>query len=237
MFPDLTHRRREIEWMDAPDADPAELERSLRFIRRVNAVLGYTRQTISHLEQFSRNWRHGERIAIVDFATGSADVPRAILRWADKRGFDVRIVGLDLHPATAGIASTQAKHPHLSIVRASALAAPFASGSFDYALTSMFLHHLDEGDAVRVLGEMGRVARRGIIASDLLRDRRAYAWISLFTLAAGPMVRHDARVSVAQSFQQVEILKLRDRAGVGFTQFHRHFGHRFALAGERSKMG
>jgi 2-polyprenyl-3-methyl-5-hydroxy-6-metoxy-1,4-benzoquinol methylase len=233
-LPDLTHRRREEEWMDAPDADPAELQRSLKFIRRVNALFGYTRQTISHLERFSKRWQSGERITIVDFATGSADVPRAILRWAGRRGFDVRVVGLDLHQATAAIALASEKDPRLEVICASAMAAPFESGSFDYAITSMFLHHLDEDQVVNVLGEMNRIGRRGIIASDLLRDRRAYGWISLFTLAAGPMVRHDARVSVGQAFVEAEVLTLRDRAGVGFADFHRHFGHRFVLAGERA---
>jgi SAM-dependent methyltransferase len=146
---------------------------------------------------------------------------------------DVRIVGFDLHAGTARLAKAQAKHPNLSIICASAMEAPFEAGSFDYAVTSMFLHHLDEDAAVRVMGEMGRVARRGIIVSDLLRNRRAYAWISLFTMTAGPMVRHDARVSVAQAFNEDEIVKLRDRAGIGFAHFHRHFGHRFVLAGER----
>ena len=232
-FPDLAHRRREHEWMDAPDADPAELARSLRFIRRINALFGYTRQTISHLEEFSKRWHKGERITIADFATGSGDVPAAILRWAKGRGFDVRVVGIDLHPGTARVAKAQARDERLSVVCASAMAAPFETGSFDYALTSMFLHHLDEADAVRVLAEMGRVARRGIVASDLLRDARAYAWISLFTLAAGPMVRHDARVSVAQAFCEEEVLGIAQRAGMGFARFHRHFGHRFVLAGER----
>jgi hypothetical protein len=81
---------------------------------------------------------------------------------------------------------------------------------------------------------MGRVARRGVIAADLLRHRRAYAWITLFTLASNPMVRHDARVSVAQAFNRAEVLDLRDRAGLQFAQFYRHFGHRFVLAGERA---
>jgi SAM-dependent methyltransferase len=233
MFPNLTHRHREPEWMDAPDADPDELARSLKFIRRVNALFGYTRQTISHLETFSKRWQKGERITIADFATGSGDVPAAILRWAHPRGFDVRVVGIDLHLETARVAKAQARDRGFSVVCASALAAPFETGSFDYALTSMFLHHLDDADAVRVLWEMGRVARRGIIASDLLRSRRAYAWIGLFTLAAGPMVRHDARVSVAQAFCEDEIVKLRDRAQLGFAKFHRHFGHRFLLAGEK----
>src|SRR4051812_36579827 len=97
----LSRRQREPEWMDAPDIDAAQLRRSLAFIRRVNRLLGYTRATLWHLERFSRAWKPGERITLIDLATGSADIPIDILRWADRRGFDVRIVGLDLHAETA----------------------------------------------------------------------------------------------------------------------------------------
>src|SRR5438046_10434997 len=85
----LAQRRREAEWMDAPDADPAVLADSLRFIRRVNRLFRYTRATLSHLQRFSRSWKPGERIRVIDFATGSADVPLAIVSWAQRRGFDV----------------------------------------------------------------------------------------------------------------------------------------------------
>lgn len=219
--------------MDAPGVDPALLADSLRFIRRVNVLLRYTRATIAHLEQFSRRWRPGERITMIDFATGSADIPRAILAWADRHGFDVRIVGVDLHAATAAFARRDVPDPRLSIVRADVLNLPFDAGSFDYALSAMFLHHLSDDNALAVLRAMDRVARRGIVAADLLRNRRAYRWISLFTLVSNPMVRHDARVSVAQAFSRPEVLGLRDRAGVDYAAFHRHFGHRFVLAGEK----
>ena len=68
-----TMRQRTPEWMDRVDADPVELTRSLAFLRRINALLGYTRATIAHLERFSTRWRAGQRISIIDFATGSAD--------------------------------------------------------------------------------------------------------------------------------------------------------------------
>jgi len=84
-----------------------------------------------------------------------------------------------------------------------------------------------------VLREMHRVSRRGIIASDLIRDKWAYGWIRLFTVFSNPMVRHDAVVSVAQAFTPNEIRDLRDRAGIGYAEFFEHFGHRFALAGRR----
>ncbi|HEY2587374.1 MAG TPA: methyltransferase domain-containing protein [Tepidisphaeraceae bacterium] len=232
---DLSSRRREAEWMDAPDADPEWLRKSLAFIRRVNVLFGYTRATLSHFERFSAGWRRGETIRILDVATGSADIPRAILRWAQRRGFDVRVVGIDLHAKTLSEASIESNgDARLRLVRADALCLPFADNSFDYAVTNMFLHHLDDDQIVVVLREMARVARRGIVAADLNRNARAYRWIGLFTLWANPMVRHDARVSVAQAFTRDEVLALRERAGVGFASYYQHFGHRFVLAGQKA---
>jgi ubiquinone/menaquinone biosynthesis C-methylase UbiE len=207
----------------------------LRFIRRINAMLGYTRATLSHLRRFSAGWSAGETIRILDVATGSADVPAAVVRWGRSAGFDLQVIALDRHPRTAELARQQtADELSIQIVRGDALHLPLADGSVDYAMTSMFLHHLDEPAAVQVLREMHRVSRRGILVADLLRHRRAYAWISLFTCFANPMVKHDARMSVAQAFNQSEVLRLRDQADVGYAHYFRHFGHRFVLAGTRA---
>lgn len=236
----LPNRLRQHEWMDQGDVDPAALDHSLRFIRRINSLLGYSRATLSHLRRFSRAWAPGQRIALLDIATGSADIPLALARWAAHRGLDLQIVGLDRHPITANFAqrairtvSRNSHRPPIQLIRADALSLPFADNSFDYVMTNMFLHHLDDADVVRVLREMDRVARCGIIVADLLRHRRALAWITLFTCLASPMLRHDATVSVQQSFTLPEILALRDRAGVDYARSFRHFGHRFVLAGEK----
>ena len=227
----LARRCREAEWMDAPDADPAELDRSLRFIRRVNSLLGYTRATIGHLDRLTRGFAPGHAISILDVATGSGDMPQAILRWADRRGFAVRIVGIDLHEATLLTAARFAADARLRFARADATGLPFEDGAFDFVMTGMFLHHLDEPAAVAVLREMNRVASQGLIIADLLRSRRAYAWITLFTAFSNPMVKHDARVSVGGAFTASELVAMRDAAGLDYLQPHRHFGHRLVLAG------
>ena len=77
----------------------------------------------------------------------------------------------------------------------------------------------------------------GIVVADLLRHRRAYAWITLFTLASRPIIKHDGRASVAQAFTKPEVLRLRERAGVPWAAYYRHFGHRFVLAGEKPGRG
>jgi ubiquinone/menaquinone biosynthesis C-methylase UbiE len=227
----LRKRNRQPEWMDAIDADPAALSRSLAFIRWINSLLGYTRATISHLDRLSQDHKPGKIIKILDVATGSGDLPQAILRWAHQRGFDVKITAVDLHEATIFTASQLNADRRIQFIRADATRLPFADGEFDYVLTSMFLHHLEEQVAVTVLKEIDRVAAYGVIAADLLRSRRAYCWITLFTLFANPMVRHDARVSVAGAFTREELLALCNDAGFNYLKPHRHFGHRVVFSG------
>ena len=139
------------------------------FIQRVNSWLGYTRSTLRHLQRFSRTWKQGERIDILDLATGSADIPRAILKWADRNGFNIRIIGVDRHAITANTAAAGEHDPRLQIIQADVFNLPFAPASFDYVLTAMFLHHLDEAQAVTVMKHMNSLARRGVIVADLLR--------------------------------------------------------------------
>lgn len=219
--------------MDAPTAGTAELEPSLAFIERVNRWLGYTRATIAHLDRLTAGWPAGRTLSILDVATGSGDVPRAVCAWADRRGIDVRVVGVDLHPVTLSIARQRTDDPRFSLVHGDALALPVVDSSFDFVLCSMFLHHLDEGAVITALREIDRVARRGVIVADLLRSRRALAWITLFTTFAGPMVKHDARASVRQAFTVEEFRRLADAAGLGYAQLHRHFGHRLVLSGSK----
>jgi ubiquinone/menaquinone biosynthesis C-methylase UbiE len=225
------------EWMDAPSADPEALRHSLAYIRRINTLLGYHRATLSHFARFCRGWNGGQTVTVLDVATGSGDLPRAIARWGHRHGLDVRVVGVDLHETTVreAAALTPADgFPHVRFVRGDALRLPFADGSFDYATTGHFLHHLDNEGAVTAVREMARVARRGLVVADGLRHRRAYAWITLFTLFSTPMVKHDARASVLQAFTKREVMALRERAGVTWAKYYRHFAHRFVLAGERA---
>ena len=228
-------RQRSDEWMDEDAADEQQLRQSLRFIERINRRLGYTRGIVGHIEGFSHAWHGRPKIRILDVATGSADIPRAILKWADERQVDMRITGIDRHPLTTKIAAEGPADPRLQIIQADVFDLPFAPKSFDYVTCAMFLHHLDEEQIVRVLQTMNALARRGLIVADLLRHRRASFWIRLLTLFSPAMVRHDACASVRQALTREEILALRDRAGIGYAEYHRHRAHRFVLAGEQTR--
>jgi ubiquinone/menaquinone biosynthesis C-methylase UbiE len=233
-WPDRRPETLEPEWMDAESVPRDRLDRALRFIRIVNAGLGYTRATLRHLDAAARDVPADRPLRVLDVATGSADVPQAIARWARRRRRAVACAGLDLHAATLDHARlvTAGRVP---LVRGDALALPFDDAAFDVVMTSMFTHHLPDDLVVRVLSEMRRVASRRVIVADLIRDRRAHRWITLFTALADPMVKHDARLSVRQAFTVEEVSQLARRAGMKDANVVRHFGHRFVMTWRRDR--
>ena len=226
--------------MDAPSADPAQLRRALRFIRRINTLLRYNAAVLGALGELIKapaevraagaRSRRPRALSVLDVATGSADLPVAVERWGRGRGVALTAVGLDLHPTTLAFARQWA--PRVPLVRGDALRLPFADGSFDFATCALFLHHLETGMAVQVIQEMERVTRRGWIVADLLRRRRSLAWITLLTVGAGPMVRHDSRTSVRQAWSPAEARDLAERAGV-VAAYRECFGHRFLMVRQK----
>lgn len=229
------YRKRTPELMDDPGVDPAELARSLAYIRAVNRRLGGCAALLGRLERWSASWTGP--VTLLDVATGSADLPLAACEWARRRGLNLRVTGVDLHEGTLAEARRLTKsEPEIELVRGDALRLEdqFGPGSFDYVHAGLFLHHLDEPDIVRVLRGMWRVARRGVIWNDLVRSRAGLAVIHLLTIGRPRMIRHDARVSVRAGFTRDEAVELAARAGwPGAVHRWNLFTHRFTVSAER----
>lgn len=102
-------------------------------------------------------------------------------------------------------------------VCADARALPFGTRSVDVVCCSQVLHHFSNGDAMRVLRELDRVARRRVIVADLRRSWVAVAalWSVSFPLRFHPVSRHDGVVSILRGFTRAELRALvREAVGV-----------------------
>ncbi len=232
----LTRREVTPELMDDPDVDRAQLERSLRFIRTVNRRLGGARAALGHLRRWSKRWPANEAIRIIDVGTGSADIPLAICRWADRTGRQVRITAVDAHPTTLELAREHVgDRAEIELVHADALQLmdQFTPRQFDYAHAGMFLHHLNDIEVMTVLRIMDRLTRRGLIWNDLTRGRLERLFVRLLVVGQPEIVRHDAIVSVAAGFTRKEALDLARRVGLGGIAYHRHLFGRFTLTSEK----
>lgn len=228
-------RSHKKEIMDLEVRGYEETAETFRLIKHVNRFLGGTRVILTHLRQLSRRWPKGRLIRILDVATGASDIPQAIADWARKKGYRLCMVALDINPQVLTFASREiAGYPEITLIRASVFALPFRPASFDYVISSMFFHHLSEDEVVRVLQIFDRQALRGIIVNDLLRRLRSYCWIRLFAgLTRNEMFRHDAPLSVLRGYRRLEVEHLIRKSGLDYLRYQEHFGHRFAISGER----
>src|SRR6478672_10177543 len=87
------------ELLDDPaEATPRELRQSLRDIRMANLVGQGTAVVLRHLPDVLAGWPAGRTLHVLDLATGSGDIPRAVLRWCRRHGIACRITASDISP-------------------------------------------------------------------------------------------------------------------------------------------
>lgn len=209
----------ELELMDRPQPISVELERDLQNLRQLNRYFG----SYAVILQFIRRWiQAGDKMRIVDLATGSGDIPRLIVDHARKAGANVQIEALDQQGATIEIArKLSADYPEISFVQANILEWNPAE-RYDIVLNSLALHHFTEEDAVRLLQRCRELSRKFVLVSDLRRGYLATVGVYLLTalIFREPMTRIDARLSAARAFSFNELHDLAQRAG------WKNFGHR-----------
>jgi len=223
--------RMDLETLDAPTA-----ARILTALERVNAWLGGVSATLSPLKRFSKNWPAGSRIRFLDWGTGGADIPRALVRWCRTRGFKAEVVGVDRNGPVLNYAREACRdYPEIQFLETDFERLPDFDPPFDYAISSLCLHHLTDLQIINLLQRSDHLAKRGILMNDLKRSARAWAWIwalSRFT-GADPIVQNDGPLSVKRAFTSRELKALADQAGLPYLTVRTHFGYRLTLAGEK----
>jgi ubiquinone/menaquinone biosynthesis C-methylase UbiE len=205
------------ELMDLPKKSPELFIDDLRHLREFNRYLGGCRSVVKGLESLVRA-RKMTRLSILDVGTGSADIPKAIVRWARRKAVNVEIVAIELDAIAAHEALKQTQdYAEITVIRANGADAPFHAGRFDVVMASQLLHHFSEPDIVAMLHRWARLARKAILVSDLVRHRLAYHGIGLISrmLTRNVMTRVDAPLSVRRAFTLQEWRELFQSANIG----------------------
>jgi 2-polyprenyl-3-methyl-5-hydroxy-6-metoxy-1,4-benzoquinol methylase len=202
----------EPELMDRPQPVSAELQRDLHNLCQLNRFFGSHRL----VRRFLKRWvAPGERMRIVDLATGSGDIPRLIVDYARSANATVSVDAVDQNPATLQIAQGLSReYPEISF-REGDVRQWGEAGSYDLVLCSLALHHFSEDDAIRLLRHCRELSRRYVLVSDLRRGFLASVGVFLLTATffREPMTRIDGRLSAARAFSFTELRLLAQRAG------------------------
>ena len=211
---DLSARAAGPEILDGDDVGPEVFARVMDDLASVSRVLLAHGPTIGFLQRATRSLPRGTAISILDVGCGEGDLLRRIRRWSDRRGLDARLTGVDLHPRSAGAA--RAKTPAAAAIDYVTGDVFDHDGRADFVVSSLFAHHLTDGQAILFLRWMEQRAARGWFVNDLHRHRLAYhgfglaAWLARWHW----IVRQDGRTSVTRGFRADEWRDLLRRAGV-----------------------
>ncbi|MEN2787755.1 methyltransferase domain-containing protein [Sphingomonas qilianensis] len=216
------------ELMDAENLDADTYADVVADLARVNVVTLAARPTLDFLARATKGMT---RFTVLDVGFGDGDMLRRIARWADKRGLEPTLIGVDLNPRSERAARAHTP-PDLPISWITGDYADHTDG-VDFIISSLVAHHMTHAQLIDFLRQMDVHARRGWLVNDLHRHGFAFRG---FPLLAGlfrwhRIVRHDGQLSIARSYRPAEWTPLLAEAGITDARVYRAFP--FRLCAER----
>ena len=224
-------RSLKLERIDTGDYTPEEYDRFLKEISFINRFVGDFRAVKKTLLREIEKEKSND-FSVLDVGAGSGEILREIAKFARRKKKIAKLFGLELNARSADAILKESKNfAEIKSIQANALGLPFADNAFDYAVSSLFTHHLTDENIIETLREMKRVTRRKIFVIDLHRHKGAYFLYKIFCAAfqISPLVREDGSLSILRSFKPDELEILARKAGLKSFTVRRIFPFRLVL--------
>ncbi|MCL5282880.1 MAG: methyltransferase domain-containing protein [Planctomycetes bacterium] len=202
-------RARGSEFLDRPDADPRLVEQGYQFMKVVNRIGGGIRVVRKFLEQELSQSMAADAATVLDIGAGDCDIPLAITRWADQRGYKVRFTCLDHDPKAVELAQDRIARCHchtIQVVQADVFTYR-PPDKFDYAIGSMTFHHFTDEEIDTLLIHLRGFVRKAVLINDLHRCLANYMVCVLLVLPLDREIRHDALLSIRRGFKPRELAR------------------------------
>jgi ubiquinone/menaquinone biosynthesis C-methylase UbiE len=198
----LTPKRVEShELLDEGNVPRADMERSLRDLRRINKYLGGTGIYKRLLNRF-------EARSVLDIGAGTADDLEAIPHVPLRIGLDFKIEHLLYLRDGSRVLRVVGDAQRL----------PFRDGAVDVVTSAHFFHHFGPDDNVTILREALRVAKDGVTVNDTRRHYVPLLFVHLLGALRliGKVTRNDAPASVRQAYTLEETRAIAERVKAKF---------------------
>jgi hypothetical protein len=204
------------ELLDEHDAPRADMERSLRDLRRFNRWAGGTRTYLRLLRRFAPSAK-----IVVDLGAGTADL-------LDALPADVLTIGVDLN--IKHLLYERHRSRAMRVV-GDASNLPFRDGAVDVVTSSHFFHHFEPDENAAILRGALRVARIGAMASDTCRHPLPYLFTKLLGALhlVGRITAYDAPASVARGYTANEARAVGEMTGATRVDVVKLMPFRFGL--------
>lgn len=212
-MPDFTHRSTLSELMDDFSIPPEDLYQNLQEIERINIQLGGYSVIVNGIKQYLKKHPPKNTIRLADIGCGGGDTLRHLYHWATKKKVDLALTGIDYQPVMIEYAQKNSQHLPVQYSLKSVFD---IQERYDITTCSLFCHHFQNEDLIRLLQKLCTVTNHLILINDLHRHWLAYYSIKYLTkwLKGSYLVQHDAPLSVLRGFKKVEWKTILEQAGI-----------------------
>ncbi|MES2874851.1 MAG: methyltransferase domain-containing protein [Bacteroidota bacterium] len=212
-MPDFSRRSTDEEMMDDFSLGHGIIDPIMDELEIVNTMLGGYGVFISAFKVMQLK----DGMSISDWGCGGGDSLRKIALWARKRDLKLTFVGIDATSAAVEYAREKSgDFPEITYILSDVMSDDLHTNQFDIVISSLFTHHFQDADWMKLIKKMSDCASTAVIVNDLHRHWFAYYSIGILTsfFSKSEMVKHDSKVSVMRSFKRIEIINLLHKAGV-----------------------
>jgi len=232
------YRSNEKELLDETSIQPDLLFKNLRELDFLNRTTGGHAITLKGIKQLITD--HTKIYHIVDLGCGSGDSLRAIADWAREYNFNVQLIGVDMN---ADVIEYLKKHcssyPEITSITADYQEFLDRNTSVDIVHCSLFCHHLNDDELVRLFTYFSEKVTTGFVINDLQRNWLAYygAWFFTRLFKGTDLAKNDGPISVLRSFKASELRHLLEKANIKKYKIQKKRLFRFLIVGKTDNYG
>ncbi len=201
----LRQRNAELrEYMDDPACNLEKLRATYARFGTVNRIFSGWRTLY---QRYLRPQLAANRTNhLLDVGFGGGDIPRVLLRWAERDGLELHIKAIDPDPRAAAFARDLSPHPRLSFEQTDARAVRARGDTFDVVISNHLLHHLSDAEIKELCCDSAALGRV-VLHNDIARADVAYAGFAALTgpFFRGSFITPDGLTSVRRSYTPGEL--------------------------------
>jgi 2-polyprenyl-3-methyl-5-hydroxy-6-metoxy-1,4-benzoquinol methylase len=213
---DLTSRSYQKELLDGENIPFADIAINMQELNFINASLGGHAITIRGLRKLLKGRNENKsRLSVCEIGCGGGDNLEVISEWCRRRNIPVEIIGIDKNHECIEFAKSKGK-----ILNANWISSDYRlvhlSNKPDIIFSSLFCHHFNDKEVVKIFEWMSQNSKIGFFINDLHRNGLAFYSIKLLTklFSNSYLVKNDAPLSVARGFKRNELEKFLKMANI-----------------------
>jgi ubiquinone/menaquinone biosynthesis C-methylase UbiE len=194
------------EIMDDFSIQDERIDTALNELKLVNKYLGGKRTSNAAIKKILAQKTTKNILKILDLGSGGADDLHS------KKFVHIDLTSLDRNKRACFYLKQRIDS---KVICADAFNLPIKKKYFDVVHASLFLHHFNEEEIIKILTDSVSICNKAIVINDLRRSVLAYAGIKILTslFSKSKMVKNDGPLSVEKGFVRSELENIIHEAG------------------------